>query len=188
MNKSDIYYSAFERRANDNYPTIDTRIMDGLIANAPVLGKIVDPCAKDGSAIVSYLQLLGAKAYGLQDAYEDFTADCIVTNPPFSKDVVNKIVWRQIENVVNNKAKFFYLLVRINWDFAKTRKAMFDHPYYAGEIKLLFRPWWTEERNQEPKHNYVWHLWYKDGWAHKQIHHYLPPYEERYAVRKNAQS
>jgi hypothetical protein len=36
---------------------------------------------------------------------------------------------------------------------------MFDHPYYYGQIKLRFRPWWSEERTAQPIHNYVWHVW-----------------------------
>jgi len=180
---SDIYYSAFERRENDNYPTIDTRIMDGLMANIALFGDIVDPCAREGSAIVDYLRVQGRNAVGLDDAFASCKGDWIVTNPPFAKSKVNKIVLAQIERVERCEFSGFALLVRINWDFAKTRINFFNRSSYMGEIKLLFRPFWTNDRTQEPKHNYVWHLWRRDGWAYRNIWRYLPPYDPQYTVK-----
>jgi hypothetical protein len=185
MQRSDVYYSSYERRADDSYPTIDTRCVDGLLQFSPVAGHIVDPCARDGSAIVDYLREMGKNAEGLDDAFQDFHADWIATNPPFTKAIVTDIVKKQIEHVDNGDVVGLALLVRGNWDFAKTRRELFVRPSYMGQIKLLFRPWWTEDRSQEPKHNYVWHLWMRNGYFYRNIWYYLPPYEERYAVRKH---
>lgn len=181
MNKSDVYFSAYERRENDNYPTIDTRCLDGLLDYPIVAGRIVDPCAKDGSALVEQFRDMRWDAVGLDDYTAPAEGDWIVTNPPFSKGIVTKAVEFQIHRI----GEFIgvAILVRNNWAFAKSRKFLFDRPEYAGEIKLLFRPFWTEDRSMEPKHNYVWHIWMKDGWAHPVRGFYLPPYDPRYAVK-----
>ena len=50
-------------------------------------------------------------------------------------------------------------LMRTNFDHAQSRKQFFTTRSYHGQIKLLFRPWWSEERQAHPIHNYVWHIW-----------------------------
>lgn len=185
MDRSDVYFSAYTRREDDNYPTIDTRCLDGLLFYAPVAGRIVDPCARAGSALAEqFLERGYQNVFMLNDAYMSAPGDWIVTNPPFTKSEVTKIVERQIKRVENENYIGFALLVRNNWAFAKSRRFLFNRPTYSGEIKLLFRPFWTDDRSMEPKHNYVWHIWQKDGWAHKINGFYLPPYDERYVVRK----
>jgi hypothetical protein len=36
---------------------------------------------------------------------------------------------------------------------------MFTHPFYAGQIHMLFRPLWVAVKKHEPIHNFVWHIW-----------------------------
>jgi hypothetical protein len=36
-----------------------------------------------------------------------------------------------------------------------------QNEYYYGQIKMLFRPWWSEDHSAQPIHNYVWHIWRK---------------------------
>lgn len=182
--QSDVFYSAYERREDDSYPTIDTRCVDGFLAFYEPTGLVVDSCARGGSAIVDYFQELHKSAVGLTDCFEDAEGDWLVTNPPFRRNEVNKIVEAQIMRVTDKKFYGLALLVRNNWAFAKTRAGFFNLPIYAGEIKLLFRPWWTDDRSEEPKHNYVWHIWHQDGWAHRKPMFYLPPYNPKYARRK----
>ncbi len=153
--------SNFERREDDNYPTIDTRCVDGLLTCLGVSDPIVDVCAKNGSAIVDYLNSSGLrKAFGVQDAFfDDFDANWIVTNTPYKRDKVDKIIYRQIERVISGKVTGFAALLRSGFDFAKSRKEMFSSSYYWGQVKLCFRPWWSDSREQEPIHSYVWHVW-----------------------------
>jgi hypothetical protein len=184
MNKSDVYYSAYERIPHDNYPTIDTRCVDGLLANIAVTGTIVDPWAAEGSAIVDYLVSIHKNAIGLTDSWADCEGDWLVGNPPYQKDEVYEHVEFQIERILEKKFYGFALLVRNQWAFAKTRLPLFQIPLYLGEIKLLFRTFWTNDRSAEPKHNYVWHIWQRDGWAYRRPMFYLPPYDERYAIKR----
>lgn len=163
MNKPYVQ-SNFERRVDDDYPTIDPRCVDALLncIYVPEGSVIVDCCSKNGSAIVEQLLEKGFQASGVTDAFSEFKAQWIVTNPPFKKGIVDKIIWKQINNLVGN-ADGLAVLVRNNFDFAKSRYEMFNHPYYFAQIHMMFRPWWSEDHSQSPIHNFVWHIWKRDN-------------------------
>jgi hypothetical protein len=153
-------HSGYERVKGDYYPTIDRRCVRGFLQHFQPRGLCADVCAPEGSGIVDALQELGYKAVGLPDAFApEVKADWIVTNPPYDRRVVDGILERQIKRVVDGEVLGLAVLLRSNFDFAKSRAWMFDHPYYYGQIKLRFRPWWSEERTAQPIHNYVWHVW-----------------------------
>jgi hypothetical protein len=121
---------------------------------------IVDPCAPNGSGIVDQLRAAGFNAVGLPDAMGEFSGDWIITNPPYDRRIVDKIMTRQIERVAAGEFAGFASLNRAGFDFAKSRVDMFANcPQYFGQIKLLFRPYWTESRKAQPIHNYCWHIW-----------------------------
>jgi hypothetical protein len=153
-------HSNFERVANDFYPTIDSRCVYGFLEHFTPDGLCVDVCAPDGSGIVDTLKACGYKADGLPDAFaENIIAQWITVNPPYKRGLVDEIINRQIQRLENKEVYGLAVLLRSNFDFAKGRKAMFDHPLYYGQIKLRFRPWWSEDRTAQPIHNYVWQLW-----------------------------
>jgi hypothetical protein len=187
--KKQFVQSNFKRRENDNYPTIDTRCVDGFLkCHGTGNGAVVDVCAKEGSAIVDYLKSLGYIAYGAKDAFDDSVngdiAEWIITNPPYKRGLVDEIVRHQIWRVQKNIVSGLAILVRANFSFAKTRKDMFAAPEYWGEIKLCFRPWWTEEREQEPIHSYVWHVWQDHSVDFPTVKYYYAPHDTRYVVKK----
>lgn len=177
-----FFDSRFARVADDFYPTIDTRTVDGLLAHVPLTGRIVDPCSPDGSGIVDYLVHRGYDAVCVGDALSDFEADWIVFNPPYLRNVVNDIIYRQIERLERGEVKGVAVLLRSIFHYAKTRQPMFNRSTYAGVINLCFRVWWFDTRDQEPKHNYTWRLWDLDGGAKERF--YYAPYDERYTVKK----
>ena len=152
-------HSRHERRENDHYPTIDTRCVDGLRSISMISGDVVDCCAPDGSGIVDALNNTGHNARCISDAFSDFSCDWIVTNPPYKKVLVDNIIERQIKRIKRGDAFGAAFLLRTNFDHAKTRKHLFESRLYYGQIKLCFRPYWTEERKHSPIHNYVWHIW-----------------------------
>lgn len=182
MESKDFFASRFERRAGDNYQTIDTRTIDGLLHFVPLSGRIVDPCSPDGSGIVNYLNELGFDAHGVADAFSDFEADWVVTNPPFMRSEVDKIIYAQIDRVRRGEVKGAFFLLRSIFDFAKGRREMFTDPLYVGDIHLCFRVFWSDERDMESKHNYVWHLWTKE--LEYKPRYYYAPYDEKYAVKR----
>lgn len=156
-------HSNYERKADDDYKTIDTRCVDALLNHIVLSDPIADCCAKNGSAIVDYLLSQEAYAFGMDDAFSsDLTAEWVVTNPPYDKREVNAILWRQIQRVAEKQIRGFAALMRNNFDFAKSRYDMFTHDLYYGQIHMMFRPWWSEEKKQSPIHNFVWHIWRND--------------------------
>lgn len=180
----DFFASRFERREGDFYPTIDTRTVDGLLYFIGLPGKIVDPCSPDGSGIVDYLDNFGFDAHCIGDAFSDFEADWIVTNVPYKRSQVDKIMNAQIDRVRRGEARGFLSLNRSIFDFAKGRKSMFTDPLYKGKIHLCFRVFWSKERDMEPKHNYVWHIWSPE--IEYKPRYYYAPYDERYAVKRKS--
>lgn len=121
---------------------------------------IVDCCADQGSSIVDGLLTLGWNAKGMSDAFDTSTwADLNIFNPPYKRGLVDKIIWHQIKGVDDGRFKAIAALLRNNFDFAKSRWKMFTHPTYAGQIHMMFRPYWSTERKSSPIHNYVWHIW-----------------------------
>lgn len=160
MKNVPFVHSNFERVPNDFYPTIDSRCVYGFLEHFTPDGLCVDVCAPDGSGIVDTLKTCGHNAEGLPDAFaENISAQWIVTNPPYKRGLVDEIINRQIQRVEQGEVNGLAVLLRSNFDFAKGRKAMFDSPLYFGQIKLRFRPWWSESREAQPIHNYVWQLW-----------------------------
>ena len=153
-------HSNFARVPNDFYPTIDSRCVYGFLEHFTPDGLCVDVCAPEGSGIVDTLKECGHNAAGLPDAFaESVTAQWIVTNPPYKRGLVDEIINCQIKRVENGEVFGLAVLLRSNFDFAKGRQAMFEHPLYFGQIKLRFRPWWSESREAQPIHNYVWQVW-----------------------------
>ena len=157
--KVPFVHSNYERVKGDFYKTIDKRCTYSFLEHFAPTGLCVDVCSPDGSGIVDTLLERGYQAEGLADAFDDVTAQWIVTNPPYKRGLVDKIINRQIKRVLNDEAYGLAVLLRSNFAYAKGRVEMFDSPLYFGEIKMRFRPWWSEDRKASPIHNYSWHIW-----------------------------
>lgn len=152
--------SNFERKKNDDYRTIDDRCVYGLLTHFALRGHIVDVCAPDGSGIVDTLIKLNRDAHCVADAFVPVVfAEWIVTNPPFTRPLVDQIIHRQIERIDEGQVKQVAILLRGNFDFAKSRSSLFENPFYFGQIRLRFRPWWSDVHKHQPFHNFVWHIW-----------------------------
>lgn len=153
-------HSNYPRVEGDHYPTIDPRCLQGLLATCPgICGRIVDPCSPRGSAIVDQLRERGYDAVGLDSVADVERAAWIVTNPPYDRRIVDGIVEGALDLVIRGRVYGAAFLMRSNWDFAARRAALFRSTLYRGQIKLRFRPWWSEERKAQPIHNYAWHVW-----------------------------
>ena len=165
MTQSPYVKSNFPRVPGDYYPTIDKRCVYALLQHFPLkrTDMIFDVCAPQGSGIIDALKETGREnSFCKPDAFEEtILADWIVTNPPYVRPLVDEIIERQIERVRHNQVTWFACLLRANFDFAKSRKHIFeDEPLYYGQIKMRFRPYWSKERTSEPIHHFVWHVWY----------------------------
>ena len=154
-------HSNYQRKAGDFYPTLDPRCVWGFLEHYTPTGPVVDVCAPAGSGIVTELANCGIIAACGSDAFAEVVpAQWIVTNPPYDRALVDGIINRQIKRVDSEQVYGLAVLLRATFDHAKSRRAMFqDNRLYAGQIKLLFRPWWSDSRKKQPIHNYVWQIW-----------------------------
>lgn len=158
MTQSAYVKSNYKRKKDDDYKTIDERCVLALIDTIKLFGDIVDCCSPTGSGIVDTLNEYGYFAKEVGDAFGEFDSDWVISNPPYKKGLVDKIINAQIDRIGNIEG--VCMLLRNNFDFAKSRWDMFaNNRYYHGQIHMLFRPWWDEEHKAAPIHNFVWHIW-----------------------------
>ena len=132
----------------------------------------VDCCAPQGSGIVTRLNELGRDAHGADDALGSFQADWIVTNPPYQRGLVDRIATACLDRLRLADVRGVAFLMRANWDLAACRAQLFYRPWYAGQTRMRFRPWWSEDRSAQPIHNFCWFVWQR--WPHEPITRYWP--------------
>lgn len=164
MTQSPYVKSKYPRVPGDYYPTIDRRCVYALLQHFKIKKTeiIFDVCAPQGSGIIDTLKATGLdNAFCKPDAFEEtIMADWIITNPPYSRPLVDQIIERQIERVRQNHVSVFACLLRANFDFAKSRQHIFKNNFlYFGQVKMLFRPRWIKKSKGSPIHNYVWQIW-----------------------------
>ena len=158
--------SGYPRVDGDNYQTVDPRCLDSLLEVYDFEGPILDPCVspEGESQLVTQLIDHGYKAIG--GSLYDHNCNSVITNPPYKRDVVDKIASEILYQVQSGQLQWAALLVRSGWDQAKKRQYLFDDPAFSGLVRLTFRPWWTESRKAQPIHGYQWvvleHDKYKD--------------------------
>lgn len=155
-------HSGYDRIKDDNYQTLDERCVIALIKKWNISGgRIVDCCAPNGSGIVNFLTKHGYDATGVPDAFASYDAEWIVTNPPYERDLVDEIANDCIKRLKAGHVRGVAFLMRANWDLAQKRANLFLFPWYTCQIRMRFRPWWSDERKAQPIHNFVWHIWEK---------------------------
>jgi hypothetical protein len=164
--QSPFVKSNFPRVPNDHYPTIDSRCVDALLdSGIGFFNYVWDCCSINGSGILDRLRYHKRKVYKGKNAYtpNPFPGkriDWIVSNPPFDRGVVDKIIAFQVARLNTGQVSGVAMLLRTSFDHAKKYQYLFrDCPHYAGQLKLTFRPVWFEESTASPIHNYVWHFW-----------------------------
>jgi len=157
-------HSNYPRVQDDHYSTRDPRCVLSFLEHFVVDGKVCDVCSPNGSGIIEELQRLGYDGWCASDAFSsEIAADWIITNPPYTRGLVDKIIHRQIDRFSENGINGLAMLLRANFDMAKSRASMFEEcELYYGQIRMRFRPWWSEERKAQPIHNYVWHIWMRN--------------------------
>ena len=128
---------------------------------------IWEPAAGDGN-IVSALRRAGALVR-LSDIKTGFDflgphntaapgVHAIVTNPPYN------LAEAFIRHALDMPVQYVAMLLRNEYDCAKTRSDLFERDSFWRKIVLTKRPYWTENRTASPRHNYAWYIW---NHAHK---------------------
>jgi len=91
-------------------------------------------------------------------AQTEYDGHSIVTNPPFGK-LAEKFIRKALE-LTQPHGGVVAMLLRKEYDSAKTRSPLFkDHPAFAREVVLLWRPRWIAGSKGAPRHNYSWFIW-----------------------------
>lgn len=167
--------SKFSRVPGDFYPTIDERCTKAVIETFDFEFMhdhcFVDPCAPQGSGIIDTLKKFGysnSACYGEVFDDLDYHNDIIITNPPYKRGLIGPIMRELIRKVNDRGAIALYVLLRTGFDHGRAYADIFDHPFYAGQLKLRFRPWWSEDHSVAPLHNFSWHVW-ADNWERPNV-------------------
>lgn len=111
-----------------------------------------------------------------------FMPDAIITNPPYTGKVPDGVYksgkkkgepkFKTIDlagNAARHALKLMeaqkgivIFLCRHEWDAAKSRRDLFDHPAFAMKITLRHRPRWIEGSEGAPRFPYAYFVW---NWA-----------------------
>lgn len=86
-----------------------------------------------------------------------FRPDAIITNPPYGKIAGQAL--RHSLKLMEPERGFVAFLLRHDYDTAKTRSDLFDHPAFAAKVTLRHRPRWFEGTTTAPRHNFAWFVW-----------------------------
>ena len=147
--------SDFERREADFYPTPRTAVVP-LIPHLRGIRTFAEPCAGDG-ALVGNLESFGLRCVysgdirNGRDALErdDYGgADCVITNPPYTRDVLHKLIPH-------------FQSISVTWlllpaDFVSTLQAA---PYlpHCSDIVTIGRVKWFPGSKYTSKDNFGWY-------------------------------
>lgn len=86
-----------------------------------------------------------------------FMPDAIITNPPYGKDAERAA--RHALALMEAQRGLVIFLCRHEWDAAKSRRDLFDHPAFASKITLRHRPRWIEGSDGAPRFPYAYFVW-----------------------------
>jgi len=127
-------HSNFERAEGDHYPTIDARCVPALLESWDIPQSIWEPCAPSVSPLATALESSSREVWSSEDALKDRLPNrairAVVTNPPYSRPLVDQIVRRFVGMVAdpNEPLVVAAFLMRLAWDSAVTRSDIFDNP------------------------------------------------------------
>jgi hypothetical protein len=97
----------------------------------------------------------------------DETVPSIITNPPYK--LAEQFVRHALKLTERTKGAVC-MLMRNEWDSARTRNDLFTRNTFAGKVVLTSRPQWIAGSTGSPRHNYAWFVW--DNY----YHHQQPPF------------
>lgn len=93
-------------------------------------------------------------------------ADAIITNPPFGGNLAQEFIEHALE-LTRKEQGFVAMLLRTDFDHAKTRQHLFRHHLaFSKKLVLLKRIKWFENSTGSPSYNHCWMIWdwTKQGW------------------------
>jgi hypothetical protein len=88
-------------------------------------------------------------------------ADAVITNPPYT--LASEFIWHALKTT-RERGGVVAMLLRTDFDHAKTRLHLFDREQFAKKLVLLRRIRWFEDSKGSPSFNHAWFIW---DWKHK---------------------
>lgn len=85
----------------------------------------------------------------------------IITNPPY---LLDEEFVRHALALTKPYGGLVAMLMRNEWDCAKTRRDLFMYQPFAMKLALFDRPLWFADRKAQPRHNFAWFVW---DWSHE---------------------
>lgn len=86
-------------------------------------------------------------------------APCICTNPPYGAERRNDLACQFIRHALALKVRTVAMLLRVDFDSAKTRRDIFaDEPRFWGKVTLLDRIMWFDGPSG-PSDNHAFFIW-----------------------------
>lgn len=156
--------SNFPRIEKDFYKTIDP--IAGIVLAKFHEGerKYYEPCAGDGD-LISQLESHGFWCGGSTDISvgkdaltlneEDVKGMDIITNPPWSRDILHKMITHFCNIVDVTSGHNVYLLFDANWMFTKQAQPYLKR--YCTAIKTVGRMQWIPDTNMKSKDDVCWY-------------------------------
>jgi len=166
---SSLGTSRFERKALDYYPT-PVWVTEAIVWSLNELNihpKQVWECAAGNGAMADvlskYYDVVASDIvdYGCLDVDQvdfltvDFTTDkAIITNPPYGEKAE-----QFIRMALRTTTTVVAMVMRQEYDAARTRIDLFQHSAFRAKITLTSRPRWIEGTTGAPRFNYAIYVW-----------------------------
>ncbi len=159
----------YERKEHDAYWTpewVTAALLNQLILREP----IHEPACGQGH-IVRVLDQYGYKGtvatdlvdHGFGIAPVDFLQSdgphsfrTTITNPPYI--CAEQFIWHALQRMSGVEGGMVVMLLRNEYDCAKMRRPLFEHPHFARKFVLTKRPTWFGDHGN-PRHNFAWYVW-----------------------------
>lgn len=155
--------SGYERRERDLYET-PAWVTEALIPHLPASDCIIWEPAAGGGKMVAALKASGidVEASDIATGRDFLTQPCpcpfgaIVTNPPY--ELATEFIQRALSLIPAHG--FVAMLLRTDFDHAKTRKHLFaDNRAFCKKLVLTKRIKWFEDSKGQPSFNHAWFIW-----------------------------
>ena len=88
-------------------------------------------------------------------AADGFDGDAIITNPPY--ELAPEFIERALSLTASDG--LVAMLLRTDFDHAKSRQHLFQHPAFSKKLVLRKRIKWFEDSKGQPSFNHAWFVW-----------------------------
>jgi hypothetical protein len=156
--------SEYERKERDLYET-PAWVTEALLPHVRPVETVWEPAAGSGKMVGVHERFAGQVIATDIETGQDFlearnSADAIITNPPYA--LATEFIERALSLTASRG--LVAMLLRTDFDHARTRQHLFQHPAFAKKLVLTKRIKWFEDSKGQPSFNHAWFMW---DWQHQ---------------------